>query len=209
MKYLILLMLVLASWLALTKISQASSNLQTFSDSSFTNSTTNFISGQTIYVKVQTDNDGKDKSILNLRDSNYSLLQSITLTKVTSSLYQASLPAPQNENYYSLEAQIVSGSSSSTKVKTIKVGSPTEASVKVDVNYQVSGQSVKVQNNSNSLIASPADDSATGNMSRSRDLAEASDAEFATVQIDQDQEETIRLKITRFFKKALSFIWTF
>lgn len=159
---------------------------------------------------VQADNDGSDKSILNLRDSNYDLLQSFTLTKASGNLYQATFTAPQNENYYSLEAQIVSGSSSATKVKTIKVGSPSEASVKVDVKNQVSGQSVKVQNNSTVAQSPPKADSSEASKAQSSDLTGASDVEFEPIQIDEEeQKETIILKATRFFKKIFTFIWIF
>ena len=114
--------------------------LEVASDSSFSSQTTNFSAGQTIYVRTTANNEGTDKRQLNLRDNQYSLIKSYNLNK-EGSKFSASLPAPSSEGYYSLEARIESAGSVSTSVKTIKVGSPQNAKVKVSVNESSSGVS--------------------------------------------------------------------
>lgn len=115
-------------------------SLEVASDSTFSTQTTNFSAGQTIYVRVTANNEGTDKHQLNLRDNQYNLISSYNLNK-EGSKFTASLTAPSSEGYYSLEAQIVSAGSNNTSVKTIKVGKPQNANVKVSVNESSSGTS--------------------------------------------------------------------
>src|SRR3989344_4992705 len=119
-------------------------NLEVASDSNFFSQTINFSAGQTIYVRVTANNEGTDKRQLNLRDNQYNLIKSYTLAK-DGSKFTISLPAPSSEGYYSLEAQIVSAGSKNTSVKTIKVGKPQNANVKVSVNESSSGTSQSPQ----------------------------------------------------------------
>lgn len=118
-------------------------SLEVSKTADFSQITTDFNAGQTIYVRVVTDNNGDDKRALNLRDNNYNLLQSFTFSK-SADTYTTNIQAPQNGGYYSLEARIESESSSAISVKTIKIGTPTLANVKVNVNSQKSGQSSNV-----------------------------------------------------------------
>ena len=115
-------------------------SLEVASDSNFSSQTINFSAGQTIYVRVNANNEGTDKHQLNLRDNQYNLIQSYNLNK-EGSKFTTSLAAPSSEGYYSLEAQITSSGSNNTSVKTIKVGQPQNANVKVSVNESSSGVS--------------------------------------------------------------------
>jgi len=143
MRYLTAAALILTSVFALgpsAGIQAGDTSLEVASDSNFSSQTTNFSAGQTIYVRVTANNEGSDKHLLNLRDNQYNLISTYNLTK-EGSKFTASLGAPSSEGYYSLEAQIVSSGSNNTSVKTIKVGKPQNANVKVSVNESSSGVS--------------------------------------------------------------------
>jgi len=147
MKYLTAVALGFISLFALVffaSIQAGDTSLEIASDSNFSSQTINFSAGQTIYVRVNANNEGTDKHQLNLRNNQYNLIQSYNLNK-EGFKYTASLPAPSSEGYYSLEAQIVSAGSNNTSVKTIKVGQPQNANVKVSVNESSSGTSQSPQ----------------------------------------------------------------
>src|SRR3990167_7149997 len=147
MKYLTAVALGFISLFALVffaSIQAGDTRLEVASDSNFSSQTINFSAGQTVYVRVTANNDGTDKRQLNLRNNQYNLIQSYNLNK-EGFKYTASLPAPASEGYYSLEAQIVSAGSNNTSVKTIKVGDPQNANVKVSVNESSSGTSQSPQ----------------------------------------------------------------
>ena len=147
MKYLTAVALGFISLFALVffaSIQAGDTSLEIASDSNFSSQTINFSAGQTIYVRVNANNEGTDKHQLNLRNNQYNLIQSYNLNK-EGFKYTASLPAPSSEVYYSLEAQIVSAGSNNTSVKTIKVGQPQNANVKVSVNESSSGTSQSPQ----------------------------------------------------------------
>lgn len=93
---------------------------ETSADSNFSQKTTNFSQGQTIYVRVVSQNDGTESHVLNLRDNNYNLMQSFTFSK-NGDTYTASFSAP-GDGTYSLEASIKSNGSVVSLVQTIKVG---------------------------------------------------------------------------------------
>ena|SRR3989344_7714271 len=147
MKYLTAAALILISVFVLgpsAGVQAGDTNLEVASDSNFSSQTTNFSAGQTIYVRVTADNEGSDKHQLNLRDNQYNLISTYNLNK-EGSKFTASLTAPSFEGYYSLEAQIVSAGSNNTSVKTIKVGEPQNANVKVSVNESSSETSQSPQ----------------------------------------------------------------
>ena len=147
MRYLTAAALILTSVFALgpsAGIQAGDTSLEVASDSNFSSQTINFSAGQTIYVRATANNEGTDKRQLNLRDNQYNLIQSYNLNK-EGSKFTASLPAPSSEGYYSLEAKIESSSSVNTSVKTIKVGKPQNANVKVSVNEKSSGISQSPQ----------------------------------------------------------------
>src|SRR3989344_1705381 len=110
------------------------SSMEIASDASFANQTLEFNAGQTIYVRVTTENDGSDKHVLNLRDNNYSLITTYSMAK-SGDQFLVSFPAPQNSGIYSLEANIVSSGSVANFVKTIEVG-PSTSSGQVNVKIE-------------------------------------------------------------------------
>lgn len=115
------------------------SNIEVSKSSGFASSDLNFSAGETVYARVSADPDGTGY-VLNIRDNNYSVLNTVGLTK-SGGTYTASFPAPPGEGYYSLEAQIKGEGLNAVSVKTIKVGSPSSANVKVNVHSSVKGTS--------------------------------------------------------------------
>lgn len=114
-------------------------SLEVSKSSSFSTSDLNFSAGETVYVRVKTDTNGATH-VLNVKDNSYSNISSVNLSKNGDS-YNASFAAPSGEGYYSLEAKIEGDGASITSVKTIKVGSPSGANIKVNVNSSVKGTS--------------------------------------------------------------------
>ena len=114
------------------------SAMEIAADSSFTNKTLKFNAGQTIYVRVTVDNDGQDKHVLNLRDNNYNLITTYSMTK-SGNQFQVNFPAPAAAGIYSLEANIVSSGSVANFVQTIEVGDAgsQNSQVNVKINNQV------------------------------------------------------------------------
>lgn len=104
-------------------------------DSAFADKTTKFNLGQTIYVKVTADNDGQDKHDLNLRDNNYNLLSTYSMTK-SGNQFLVNFSAPAASGIYSLEANIVSSGSVSNFVQTIEVGDAGSDNSKVEVKIE-------------------------------------------------------------------------
>lgn len=124
----------------------SASSLEIATNSSFSNQTSEFNPGQTIYVRVTSDSSGDKKSQLNLRDNDYKILTTYSLSK-NGNIFSTSLSAPTAENYYSLEAIIESEDSNSTSVKTVKIGNPNDANVKVSVKSQVNTHGVTTNDN--------------------------------------------------------------
>jgi|SRR3989344_815627 len=131
---------VLISLFLLPSMVLASSPLLVSQSSDFSSDVRDFSAGQTIYVKIETDNSGDNQKVLNLRDNSYNLLKTYPLNK-SGSVYTVSFGAPSGDGYYSLEAKIESSGQNTTSVKTVKVGSVNAASVKVNVNSKTEGQS--------------------------------------------------------------------
>ena len=115
----------------------------------FSNPTTSFSSGETVYVRISANSDGSKKHDLNLRDNNYNLISTYNLEKLHeqseynlqnqgNNQFLGSLTAPQDSGLYSLEARIESESSVTSSVRTIKVGSSTNSNVKVQVKVNTS-----------------------------------------------------------------------
>ena len=101
-------------------------------DSGFSQIVGNFNSGQTIYVRITTDNEGSDKHNLNVHDSNYNILSTYQLNR-SGNRFTVNFPAPQTAGTYSLEADIQSNGANLNLVKTITVGGDSSSStVKVE-----------------------------------------------------------------------------
>jgi len=141
-KYFLPLLILMFAILTPTTVS-ANSNLEISNTADFSNSSLDFNGGQTIFARIQSSAAGSKRSQLNLRDNQYNLINSFKLQR-DGNYYTVVLAAPYESGYYSLEAQIESESSSSTSVRTIKVGNPSSAKVNVNVNNQKNGQSSNV-----------------------------------------------------------------
>lgn len=190
--------------LTMTAPIHAGSNLEVATDGNFSNQTTNFSAGQTVYVRISADSSGDQKHELNVRDNQYNFINSYSLNK-SGSQFSASFPAPSSEGYYSLEARIESEGTNITSVKTIKVGSPNNANVKVNINNKVTGQS----STSNNITPSPKSSVVQGN---SRDPSPTPTVDNSDVQLEQNQninDATFAQKFSRFLKRFWEVIWPF
>lgn len=177
-------------------------SLEVSKTADFSQFTTDFNAGETIYVRVVTDNSGQDKRALNLRDNNYNLLQSFTFSKSANS-YTTNIQAPQNGGYYSLEARIESKGSITNSVRTIKVGTPSSANVNVRVNGQKSGQSSQVLGDRESDTKGHGDNSDPLSSSRASE----------SVQIEGPQIEDTNGGLLRvvlvIVREVFDFLWPF
>lgn len=119
----------------------ASSSLEISTTSNFTSLSTNFAGGQTIFVRLASDLPEFSESKLNLRDNGYQLINSFPLQK-DGDYFKATIPSPYETGYFSLEGIVKHEGSIATSVKTIKVGNPTSANVRVNVNSSSQGSTI-------------------------------------------------------------------
>ncbi len=124
----------------------ADSNLEISTTSSFSALSTNFSGGQTIFVRLASDLPGMSEGKLNVRDNEYNLVNSFDFEK-DGSYFSAVVAVPYDQGYYSLEAIVKNNDSNTTSVKTIKVGNPTNANVRVNVHSSASGSEVLGESN--------------------------------------------------------------
>ena len=142
MKLLLPLISLIIFFSSLAPRALADSNLEVSDKSDFATSVRDFRGGQTIHVRINAGAVSPSASSkLNLRDNGYNLLNSFSLSR-DGSYFSTVIPAPYSPGYYSLEATIVGNGSNVTSVKTIKVGEVNEASVKVNINSKVQGESI-------------------------------------------------------------------
>ena len=129
----------------MTQVTNAysASSLEISTTADFSSLSTNFAGGQTIFVRLESGDPSSAQSSLNLRDNGYNLINSYKFKK-EGNFFSAIIPVPYDAGYYSLEGVIEYDGSSTKSVKTVKVGSPSNASVKVNVNSNVSGSSTNV-----------------------------------------------------------------
>lgn len=181
----------------------AGASLETATDASFATITQDFSPGQTIFVRVWADNSGETSHQLNLRDNRYNQLESFTLNKLSGNQFSVNFSAPQNEGYYSLESRVESQGSISTSVKTIKVGRPQNASVKVNIQNKVQGRSVTVQNNTNNQKSPASTPSETPSTMRTPTLQPSAEPTGDSIQ----NSENLFEKIFGYFKKLFERIF--
>lgn len=187
----------------------ASSNLETATDASFATITQDFSPGQTIFVRILTDNSGETSHQLNLRDNQYNNLESFTLNKLSGNQFSVNFSAPQNEGYYSLESRVESQGSISTSVKTIKVGSPQNASVKVNIQNKVQGQSIAVQNSTNNQISPSPQINSSPLPSNFSPEPEIFDNPDFILEDKSRQKSNFLLNLEQFIKKLWVIFWPF
>lgn len=197
MKKALLLILVLA--VVSTLNVYAASDLQISANSDYSINKTEFSPGETIYIKVTANSEGKTKKELNLRDNEYKLISTHDLNYQGNNTFQGSLAAPANSGTYSVETRIESEGSVSTSVKTIKVGSSSQK-VNVNVNVQSSGQNILGTSKSPTPTPSP--------------IASPSPEPSPTVEPQSSPDSEIKLenenifeRISNFFKKLFDQIF--
>jgi len=105
-------------------------------DSSFSQKAQNFNAGQTIYVRVTTDNEGMDKHNLNVHDGNYNVLSTYQMNR-SGNQFTVSFPAPAEAGTYSLEVNIESGGAVLNLVRTITVDGGGGGEAKVEVENKI------------------------------------------------------------------------
>lgn len=183
-------------------------SLELSKNSDFSQTTINFSAGETIHARVVTNNAGEGQKVLNIRDNQYNFLSSVALAK-SGNTFSASFSAPSSEGYYSLEAKITSNGSVVNSVKTIKVGSPNGANVKVHVNSKVQGESVSSnqQDSSNedkqSFSANTSDE-----LQESPQISPSPGGE-SWAELESDKNGNFLGSIFNFCRKALDKIWPF
>lgn len=190
------LFLCFATFLFSTNIAQADT-MEITSDPNFNNKTTSFAKAQTVYVKVHSNSEGDLKKELNLRDNNYNLLSSYTFSK-SQDTYTVSLPAPQEEGTFSLEAQIESEGSQTTSVKTIKVGNTTNQNSSVKINVESKTNSSQTTNQTPSPSTS---------LQNEKDGTNPNDGQQQTVlgENTQDGQKSFFETVKEFFIKLITF----
>lgn len=125
--------------LAPTSIFAAS--LEVSNNPSFGVAIKDFSVGETIYIRMNSDDSGDKQKVVNVRKNDYSLLKSYPLNK-NGNMFSASFPVPGASGYYSLEARVESSDSSSVSVVTIRVGDVQGVNIKVNVNNNTSSNVV-------------------------------------------------------------------
>ena len=200
MKLLLPLISLIIFFSSLAPRALADSNLEVSDKSDFATSVRDFRGGQTIHVRINAGAVSPSASSkLNLRDNGYNLLNSFSLSR-DGSYFSTVIPAPYSPGYYSLEATIVGNGSNVTSVKTIKVGSPNEANIKVNVNNKVQGESISSSNKDQSIK----DESDESRQSPSPDLSPSPSAE---TQVNVAVKQAFWQSAGDFFKKLWRFVF--
>lgn len=182
-------------------------SLEVSKSSSFSGSDLNFSGGETVHVRLQTDKSGSTQ-VLNIKDNNYSTIKSVNLNK-NGSNYSASFAAPSSEGYYSLEAKIEGSGTSVTSVKTIKVGSPNSANIKVNVNSSVRGTSTNSQPKDEATVQ-PQSSPEPANENKEDENEEQKNADEVEVYINNNEEPKERENwIWSTIKGVFAFVWPF
>lgn len=182
----------------------AASNLEISNTSNFSTLSTNFNGGQTIFIRLESDLPSMSESKLNLRDNEYNLVNTFGFKK-EGAYFSATIPVPYNAGFYSLEAVVKNDDSNTTSVKTIKVGNPTNANVKVNVNSSVSGSSSEVLGESKQDAA---DTSSSSNAESGAEEIEIYRAESQEIKADE-QSKSLGKYISSIFREVVDFLWPF
>ncbi len=181
------------------------SSLKVSKSADFSSDDLNFIGGEKVYVRVESDGSGSSQKTLNIRDNQYNLISGVDLSK-SGNTFSASFNAPNTEGYFSLEAVISGDGASSKSVKTIKVGSPGSANIKVNVNSSVKGTNVsKVSEVSNVSKV----DEETGKDDQANSVSPSPEV-YGSQSDSNDQDKPVKSNwFFAFFKNIFSFLWPF
>ena len=198
MKIVLPLISLLISFFVFAPGAFAGSNLEVSDRSSFATPVRDFRGGQTIHVRINAGAVSPSASSkLNLRDNGYNLLNSFSLSR-DGSYFSTVIPAPYSPGYYSLEAAITGIGSNVTSVKTIKVGEVNGASVKVNINSKVQGESVS---------SSSQDESEKDSGDSVQSSPDLSPSPSAETQVYVAVKQTFWQRAGDFFKKFWRFIF--
>lgn len=181
-------------------------SLEVSKSSSFSSSDLNFSAGDTVYVRVRSGEGSTH--VLNVKDSGYSTIQSVNLNR-SGEVYTANFSAPSGEGYYSLEAKIEGSGSSSTSVKTIKVGSPGGADIQVNVNSSVKGTKTTTGVNKEVSNEPERSDGQDVEEDRSSDQPSPTDTRTTEVYSADGEPEQKSNWIWATIKGVFSFVWPF
>src|SRR3989344_2299837 len=204
MKFKILPFLALMlSLFTIAGTASATSNLEISTTSSFSALSTNFSGGQTIFVRLASDLPGMSESKLNVRDNEYNLVNSFNFEK-DGSYFSAVVVAPYDQGYYSLEAIVKNNDSNTTSVKTIKVGNPTGANVRVNVHSSESGSEVLGESNRTEGSDSEKDVKAEPKVDDNGQLDVSGDYYF-----DKSTSKGFGQYLTSMLREIADFLWPF
>lgn len=133
--------LILVLFVLTTKPTLADSAMEIFSDQNFSNSTTQFLVGETVYLKIESDDPGERERVVRLKDNQYQDISTFQLTREGNLpyIYKLNFPTPSTAGFYSVEATISSLGSQNKLVKTIQVGLSAAANTRINVRAQVQG----------------------------------------------------------------------
>ena len=197
-KFLLALFLLFTASISVVR---AESDLQTYSDNSYSIQTRNFSEGSVVYIKINANSPGTKKHQLNLRDNSYNIISSVNLSNTGGNNFTGSIKLPDSSGTYSLEAQIESEGSVSKSAKTVQVGLGSSSSnVKISVNANSSNSSSTSQ--SSNIQSSPgisATPITTPTPSASSELSQQS-SPFADNNSEEQDSEGIIKKIENFIK---------
>ena len=181
----------------------ADSNLEISTTSSFSALSTNFSGGQTIFVRLASGLPSLSESKLNVRDNEYNLVNSFNFQK-EGSYFSAVVAAPYDQGYYSLEAIVKNNDSNTTSVKTIKVGNPTNANVRVNVKSSESGSEVLGESNRTEGSDSEKDVKAEPKVDDNGQLDVSGDYYF-----DKSTSKGFGQYLTSMLREIADFLWPF
>jgi hypothetical protein len=205
MKKLILPLLTLIFFAVSSPINIYAASLFVSRSSNFATDDLNFNGGEKVYIRVESDGSGSSQKILNIRDNEYNLVSSVGLLKA-GNIFSASFNAPNSQGYFSLEVVVEGDGESSKSVKTIKVGNPGSANVRVNVNSSVKGTKIS---------SSTKSDNQNGN-EQSKDSKDDVDSASPTPVVYSSQDNSAYkakpVKSNWFFtiiNNVFSFLWPF
>lgn len=144
-----------------------SESVTTYSDNNYQTKTTNFSSGQIVYLQVKTNIDGTTKKTVDLLDSSKGKVLTFELNKSSNNpyIYTQSFVAPDKEGIYYLDIEIRSGESSVYKAQqNINVGA-SSGSVKAESSTTaIANTGGNVQSNNSKDLADQVSPQATPQM---------------------------------------------
>ncbi|HEY5600723.1 MAG TPA: hypothetical protein VIK81_01400 [Patescibacteria group bacterium] len=142
--------------LAVTPVLATTDSLQLSANSNYSTTDGIFTPGQTIYVKVITDNPGGSEKVLKLKNNNYSDIAVYQMNKSggVPYIYTVSFSVPAQANFYSVEVSIKEGSNSQLLIQTFQVENPQPAR-SVSVQANVSANANVVQKGAPTPTATP------------------------------------------------------